>query len=60
VLWANLQKIVEVGTVGRIVEAMNKHSDNVEVQMKGCTAITNWRLMSPLKKSIMEAGGGGA
>ncbi|CAB9512605.1 expressed unknown protein [Seminavis robusta] len=58
---ANLLKMVEKGTVGRVVEAMNKHSDNKMVQSKGCSAITNMAShLSPLKKDIMDMGGGGA
>jgi len=58
---ANLERMMEKGIVGRIVEAMNKHAENVDVQMKGCSAITNLAShVTPLKKSIMDFGGGGA
>ena len=58
---ANLLRMVEKGTVGRVVESMNKHSENSLVQSKGCSAITNMAShLSPLKKDIMDMGGGGA
>ena len=58
---SNLYALVEKGTIERVVEAMNKHSDNVLVQAKGCSAITNMAShLSPLKKNIMDMGGGGA
>jgi len=57
----NLLHMVGKGTVGRVVESMNKHSDNNLVQSKGCSAITNMAShLSPLKKDIMDLGGGGA
>ena len=57
----NLLKMIEKGTVARVVEAMNKHSENNLVQAKGCSAITNMAShLSPLKKDIMDMGGGGA
>jgi hypothetical protein len=57
----NLLRMIESGTVPRVVEAMNKHSENNLVQAKGCSAITNMAShLSPLKKDIMDMGGGGA
>lgn len=61
VLEANLPILIEEHSVTRIVEAMNKHSENRQVQIKGCSAITNMAShTTPLKKTIMDQGGGGA
>jgi len=57
----NLLAMVEKGTVERVVDAMNKHSENSLVQAKGCSTVTNMSShLSPLKKDIMDLGGGSA
>ena len=39
---------------------MNKHGSDVQVQMKGCSVITNLAShQTPMKASVMMAGGGG-
>ena len=56
----NLEFLLDRGAVGRIVEAMNKHSDVASIQIKGCSAMTNFAShVSPLKRQIMDLGGGG-
>jgi len=53
--------IMQTGTIEKIVEAMNRHSEDGPVQSKACSALTNFASYdSPLKRQIMELGGGGA
>jgi hypothetical protein len=57
----NQEVIFAKGTVKRIVDAMNNHSEDCHVQSKACSALTNFASYdSPLKRQIMEVGGGGA
>ena len=57
----NLEHLIEKEIVPKLVQTMNKHSKDVQVQMKGCSVITNLASHpSPLKSSVMMAGGGGA
>lgn len=57
----NLPVLLERGTVGKVMEAINSHSDNRLVCIKGCSVITNMASHpSLLKKDIMDLGGGGA
>lgn len=60
-LEANLEPLLGKNVVIRVVQSMNKHGDDNQVQMNGCTVITNLASHStPLKVSVMMAGGGGA
>ena len=57
----NQGRLIEREVVEKIVEAMNNHSEDSHVQSKACAAITNFASYdSPLKRKIMESGGGGA
>ena len=57
----NQDRIIERNVMEKIVEAMNRHSEDGNVQAKACAAITNFASYdSPLKRRIMECGGGGA
>lgn len=57
----NQDRLIERDVVEKIVEAMNYHSEDSHVQAKACAAITNFASYdSPLKRKIMESGGGGA
>ena len=57
----NQNVILEKGAIDRIVEAMNRHSEDGPVQSKACSAFTNFASYdSPLKRERMGRGGGGA
>lgn len=60
-LHLNIDLMIEKGVVKRVVNSMTRHSDDILVLMKGCLVIANLSSHpSPLKKSIMDDGGGGA
>jgi len=60
-LEANLEPLLEKEVVPRVVQSMNKHGNDIQVQMKGCSVITNLASHpTPMKSSVMMAGGGGA
>jgi hypothetical protein len=57
----NQNALLKKGVIERVVEAMNRHSEDSPVQCKACSALTNFASYdSPLKRQIMQAGGGGA
>ena len=60
-LEANVENLIEWEIVPRVVQAMNRHGNDIQVQMKGCSVITNLASHpTPMKASVMMAGGGGA
>ena len=58
---ANLEHLLSKEIVVRVVQSMNRHSKNAQVQMKGCWVITNLASHpTEMKSMVMMAGGGGA
>jgi len=58
---ASQDAFMQSDAINKIVRAMNDHSEDSLVQMKGCAVITNLASHdSPLKRTIVEAGGAGA
>jgi hypothetical protein len=57
----NQRAFLEKNVLEKVVDAMNRHSEDSPVQCKACSALTNFASYdSPLKRQIMQAGGGGA
>lgn len=57
----NLEVLVKKEIILKVVQTMSNHRNAVGVQMKGCSVITNLAShQSPVKSSVMTAGGGGA
>lgn len=56
----NIAILKEKRAIARIVDAMNKHSTVINIQMKGCTAVTNLSSHdTPFKEELMKNGAGG-
>ena len=57
----NIPELIDKGCVPQAVAAMNKYPGDLEVQLKGCSVITNLSSHSlDMRSAIMEASGGGA
>ena len=57
----NIPELIDKGCVPQAVAAMNKYPGDLEVQLKGCSVITNLSSHAlDMRGAIMEASGGGA
>jgi hypothetical protein len=57
----NIPILQEKGAVKKLVESMNKHANNCDVQLKGCLALTNMAAHSSVpKESFIQHGSASA